>query len=254
MNEQSVKSADRVLDILELFRQHKAPMGVRQIAEYFGYPKVSTSVLLKSMAAKGYLSYDRNAHTFIPTMRVALLGDWLQDSVGSGQHVERMVQRLGGLTGETVVVAARNDIWSQVVLVQPSTYEIQYLPSAGSRRPLAFSGTGFALLAAMNDDEIERVYRASRARLFRSDLPHERTFDVTIDEVAKVRKHGFAMTRGMTTTGATVIVMNLPEIYPETPMVVAVAGISDRVDDERATAIVGIMKRELVKFAADVAQ
>jgi len=253
VKEKSVKSADRVFDILEMFRQHKAPLAVRQIAEYFGYPMVSTAVLLKSMAARGYLSYDRNAHTFIPTMRVALLGDWLQDTADSGQRVERLVQRLGGLTGETVVVAARNDIWSQVVLVQPSTYEIQYLPSAGSRRPLVFSGTGFALLAAMDSDEIERVHRASRARLFPADLPHERTLELTFDEIAKVRKHGFAMTRGMTTVGATVIVMSLPEIYTDTPMVVAVAGISDRIDDEGAAVIVDTMNRELADFAANAA-
>lgn len=254
MNEQSVKSADRVLEILELFRQRKAPLGVREVAEYFGYPKVSTSVLLKSMAAKGYMSYDRKAHTFVPTMRVALLGDWLHDTVDVGQRVERLVQRLGRMTDETVVVAARNDIWSQVVLVQPSTYEIQYLPSAGSRRPLVFSGTGFALLAAMEDDDIERIYRASRARLFRSDLPHERTLESTFDEIAKVRDNGFALTRGMTTAGATVIVMTLPEVYPDATMVVAVAGISDRVDDKRAAEIVRIMDGELATFVADARQ
>ena len=51
----SVKSADRVLDILELFASTDRALALRDVARILGLPKSSTHMLLGTLAARGYL-------------------------------------------------------------------------------------------------------------------------------------------------------------------------------------------------------
>ncbi len=72
-----VKSARRVLEILERFEAEKRPLGVSEIAQVLGYPLSSTSMLLNTLARLGYLNLDPASRKFAPTMSVAMLGDWI---------------------------------------------------------------------------------------------------------------------------------------------------------------------------------
>src|SRR4051794_8560152 len=73
-----VKSAARVLEILEFFDEERAPATARKVAQALGYPQSSTSALLHSLVASGHLRLDARAHTYLPSLRVAMLGSgWL---------------------------------------------------------------------------------------------------------------------------------------------------------------------------------
>ena len=63
----------RVFEVLEFFREMRRPLSVREIAERFDYPLSSTSVLIKSIAELGYLSYDSHVRSYSMTIRVAML-------------------------------------------------------------------------------------------------------------------------------------------------------------------------------------
>ena len=77
-----VKSARRVLEILERFEAEKRPLGVSEIAQVLGYPLSSTSMLLNTLARLGYLNLDPASRKFAPTMSVAMLGDWIAEAIG----------------------------------------------------------------------------------------------------------------------------------------------------------------------------
>jgi hypothetical protein len=70
----AVKSAERVLKILEFFDDIQARATVMDIADTLGLPQSSTSSLLKSLVTLGYLEYEPSNRTYLPTGRVALLG------------------------------------------------------------------------------------------------------------------------------------------------------------------------------------
>src|SRR3954467_12300537 len=72
-----VKSAGRVLQVLEFFDEVQREARVQEIAERLSFPQSSTSVLLKCLVQLGYLDYDANSRSFLPSPRVALLGTWL---------------------------------------------------------------------------------------------------------------------------------------------------------------------------------
>ena len=55
MDNRTVKSADRVFDLLELFERVRRPLRVGEIAERLGVPQSSVSMLLRTMVARGYM-------------------------------------------------------------------------------------------------------------------------------------------------------------------------------------------------------
>jgi len=78
-----IKTAGRVFEVLEYFRQVRRPLAVREIAAHCRYPLSSTAVLLKSMATLGYLTYDHTRKAYFPTVQTAVLGDWVLESLFS---------------------------------------------------------------------------------------------------------------------------------------------------------------------------
>src|SRR5215471_12160295 len=86
-----VKSAGRVLQVLEFFDDIRRESNVVEIKDALGYPQSSTSALLRSLVELGYLNYNNTSRTYIPTTRVALLGTWIDnDLMRDGGLLETM--------------------------------------------------------------------------------------------------------------------------------------------------------------------
>src|SRR3546814_13327494 len=76
-----VKSAGRVLRILEYFDSVQREACVSEISRTLKWPQSSTSDLLKSMVSLGYLHNDRFRRPYRPTRRVCLLGNWVDQAL-----------------------------------------------------------------------------------------------------------------------------------------------------------------------------
>jgi len=80
-----VKSAARVLEVFECFDRVQRPASVTEIARVLGYPQSSTSELLRSLVAPGYLeSEPEDRRSCSPTARLPLPGAWLQPPLAVG--------------------------------------------------------------------------------------------------------------------------------------------------------------------------
>lgn len=77
----TIKSAHRVLEILEYFDQDRRVATVMEMSRTLNYPQSSTSELLRCLTRLGYLHYNRVRRTYSPTARVALLGAWVKPSL-----------------------------------------------------------------------------------------------------------------------------------------------------------------------------
>ena len=226
-----IKTAGRVFEILEYFREVRTPLSVRDIAEHFGYPLSSTSVLAKSIATLGYLSYDSRVRAYSPTILVAMLGDWIYESSFSSAEIVGLMRSLSESTRETVILAVENDIYAQYVQVIQSLQPIQFFVSPGTRRPLCWSGTGWALLASHSDPTIARIHQRSLGRIGRAGLPKTLALEDVMAQVAQIRKHGYVLSRGTNTPGVGVIAMPLPAAANGARLVVGIGGLIERLED-----------------------
>ena len=74
----TVKSATRVLEIFEYFDEVRRPVTIQDVAQALSYPHSSTAALLKSLVSLGYLEHDDRGKTFFPSIRISLLGNWVE--------------------------------------------------------------------------------------------------------------------------------------------------------------------------------
>lgn len=226
-----VKSAARVLEILEHFADRRQASNVGEIAAALRYPQSSASVLLHSLEALGYLSYDAERRHFMPTARVALLGSWIELGLASGA-VPRVLEQIHLETRETVILAIQNGVHAQYIQVLEAESPVRLHLKPGVRRPLVRCAVGWVLLACKSNADISRILRRCNS----SEPPMRRMRErELLDIIDKVRRTGIAMTHGHMTEGAGVIAMMLPKMAHQPPMAVGIGAPIDRLEQKRKT-------------------
>ena len=225
MDQNVVKSAARAIQVLEYFDAVKRAAAVVELADHHDWPHSSTSVLMRSLVALGYLHYDANERTYLPSMRVALLGDWIPDAMFRNGRLMRQMEHLNAETGETIVLAAQNGLHSQYLRVIEGTNIMRMHLHIGTLRSLFGSGTGRMLLASMNDAVIRKLVRKHNAT---SEADRHVEMDRLLAQIAEDRERGYAMSVNQYTPHATLIAMLLPTQPTAKPLTIGVAGLTER--------------------------
>jgi DNA-binding IclR family transcriptional regulator len=238
-NKAVVKSAARVLQILEIFDDTQREMRVGEIAEHTGYPQSSTSVLLKSLASLGYLDFDIATRSYLPTARVALLGAWISDAVANGAVI-RLMEELSEETGATITLAARNGIYAQYIHVLQATNTLRLHTPTGTKRLLVWSAAGFALLRDVPEDEVLMLVRRTNAEQGRHKIDGKQV----LAHIAEFRRQGYFFSRELVTPGGGHISMSLPpgRNRRERPLAIGVSGWIEDLDREE-NRIVRVMRK-----------
>ncbi len=159
-----VKSARRVLEILELFASTDRPLALRDVAAILALPKSSAHMLLGTLEQRGYLVRTGGDHfDLLPAMRDS--GGWIGGPSGRifrAAHpvLDALVERLQ----ETVVLGApTNGLDIRILSHRPSPQAIRYDVSQTKVIPGYCTAMGHAVLSRLPEDEV-------RAYLERADL------------------------------------------------------------------------------------
>src|SRR6187431_558740 len=79
----SVKSAERVLQLLELFDSVQEPITFGRLVATTGWPQSSLAALLTTLCERGYIHHDHQARSYVPTAKVSHLGEWVHDTAAA---------------------------------------------------------------------------------------------------------------------------------------------------------------------------
>src|SRR5580698_9575032 len=161
MSNQLTKSARRVFDILELFRERQCPLRLKDIVDSLAMPTSSAAALLKTMAQLNYLSFESTSRAYLPTLRLSQLGGWVTSANYEGGPIQEAVRRIGRKLGETILLGTVTDIYVEIVDILRARQPLQYFTHVGSRVLLVHSGLGWPLLSGLGDEEVDRIYRST---------------------------------------------------------------------------------------------
>jgi DNA-binding IclR family transcriptional regulator len=220
-----VKSAKRVLEVLECFAQARRPMTGTEIGERLGYPKSSTNALVHSLVSLGYLDLDEAAKTYFPTMRVLLLGDWLPSMLPEALDLDAILTRVRDRTKETVTLSAQAGQEMVFIRILPSKHPIALNLDVGTRAPLVGSAVGMALLSALGDDQLAILIRRSADGRSRNPADRDRLHE----KIRKVRENGYAIAYDGVLPDTGAIAVALPIDPPASPIVLGVGGPVERI-------------------------
>lgn len=246
--ERVVKSASRVMRILELFDVLRREALVSEVSELLDLPQSSTSILLRSMVLMGYLYFNPKSRAFGPTMRVSLLGSWINAPAVNNGSLTGLTERVNMRTGQAVVLAVRNRTWSEYIHVVQATDPLRMFVVKGSRRPLVGTASGCVLLADLPDDEVRRL-----ALRHNAEMGENVSMADLLEKVELVRTQKWASNYNGVTKGGGMIALCLPQFANEERIVIGIAGLTD-VLQEREAEFVQIMREEVAASFDGVAQ
>ncbi|GGZ11155.1 hypothetical protein GCM10011614_27610 [Novosphingobium colocasiae] len=81
-----------------------------EVARALDLPQSSTSGLLDCLLQRGYLQREAPTRAFVPTARLALLGDWVQPARFRSGAVHSVVDRLSNNLSGSVILASLNGV------------------------------------------------------------------------------------------------------------------------------------------------
>lgn len=194
-----VKSATRVLDLLELLATHPAALRIKDIATELDIPQSSASMLVATVEQRGYL--EREGDRFRITRELTESG-WVAGKRGVMLRAARPhMQKLTEITGESCFLG-----------VLTKTHMLQYVEKVVSQSSLRYDAdlrapraayattNGLALLAALPPEELESYLDNVKLEAI---TPHTITSTHRLRaEIEKVGREGFSELRDTHVVGA----------------------------------------------------
>jgi IclR family acetate operon transcriptional repressor len=192
----TVKSAMRTLDIIEYVVSRGRSLVAQEISEALSIPVSSLSYLLATLVERDYLARTGRRYTAGPGL------ERLQTRTSSftlAEIVAPLVRTLRIQLNETTTFFVRRGWELEALVTETSEHALRYALQTGVHAPLHGPSAGKALLAAMEDSELERYFAETERAVF---TPATIVSEAPLRaEIADIRRTGIARTHEEYTPG-----------------------------------------------------
>jgi len=201
----TIKSAHRVLEILEYFDQDRRHATVMDMSRTLNYPQSSTSELLRCLTRLGYLHYNRFRRTYSPTARVALLGAWVKPSLFRGGPVLSVIDEIAQATNETVLLSTTTNYVVQHLHVLHGNADEAVDAHGGDTRPVLHSPQGRLLLSSYRNEHIRSAVH--RLNADEPDPARHVKIPEVVNELTALREKGWIIAHEEDGTGCVAVLL-----------------------------------------------
>jgi IclR family acetate operon transcriptional repressor len=229
INESSVGTLARGLDILELFASADPELSQKDISEILDLPMATVHRLVAVLTERGWLDRDPLTRRLRLGLEVARLVPALLAGMRLPELARPHLLRLAADVQETVNAAILEGADVLYLLSEPGTRLLTPRVSVGTRLPAHCTALGKCLLAQLPED---------LARVTLGDEPYERRTDRThstwkglADDLAAIRVSGVAISEGEYEVG--LVSIAVPVCWIDDP---GTAAINVSLPSGRATA------------------
>lgn len=230
-----IKSAARVIEVLELFAAAPHPTSLKDISTRLRYPQSSTTVLMKSLVSLGYLNYDPSKRVYFPTLRVTSLGNWIPAALFGEGKILDVLNDIHNATGETVALTVLNDVYVQYIKVIQSNHALRINIPEGSMREVTRSAAGWLLLSQKSDDEVDRLAR--RANIAVKKTEERVNVGEIVRAMAQLRREKWAYSENIPILGAATVAVPLNTRLQGQPVILGMGGPVERLRPLRPKAL-----------------
>jgi DNA-binding IclR family transcriptional regulator len=249
----AVKSADRVVTLLERLAESSSELSHTDLAEALAIPKSSLSQLLKTLLARRWLTYSPDAKTYGLGPAVSVIARRAQQVVRVPELAADILARLTAATSETCAVnLLMNGDESEVVATVLSPQRLLSTMRLGDRAPLYATSGGKAMLAFLAPSAIAAYLARVRFVPFTNKTLSSRAR--LSAELVQIRGAGFALSREEYTAG--VIGLACP-VIDATGVVLAAVNIAmpaSRYSPKAHPALINQLRRATAELTARLAR
>lgn len=245
-----VKSADRVLDLLELLASTGRAMTHAELARRTGIPKSSLTQLLRTLVQRGYVEQAAGSPQFQLGERTYALARRGADSRDLVQLGQSWLNRLMRSTGESASLSVLRDDKVERVAAAATSRAVLYSTHVGVLAPLYAISPGKVLLAWLPPGEREAYLR--RVQLQPRTEQTIRSVAVLRRQLQAVREEGVAWSYGEFTAGVVGIAVPVLDVHGRALAAVGIALPTDRLDEARRPALLQALRSTAREIAQAV--
>jgi DNA-binding IclR family transcriptional regulator len=238
----SVKSAQRVLALLEFFAECRRPSTVKEICNALGSPQSSTSILMKSLYDAGFFDHDQRSGMYSPNIRLVLATAWIGEQLFSERSLMHLMEQIQAACGHSVMIGKQDRLHVRYLHVLQSTRHDIMRAETGSLRPLFRTASGRMLLTTKTEREMSLLLRRTNAMETDPALRVEEGAARHARETAL--RQGFAISMGSSQPGAGALAILLPVPRNSEPLTLSIGGPLKEIERDQKKLLA--MVRELI--------
>jgi DNA-binding IclR family transcriptional regulator len=156
------RSVGRAFEVLEYFRNARAPCSTPELEKALNVPYSSVRAILKSLKTLGYLEFHAERKTYFPTEKLMNLGNWVHGAMFESEPLTQLLHSVHRRLDETIAIATPNFIFCNLIGVRNGSRPQSLQVPGGIGLTLAQSTAGRVLLSQMSDTQIERLVQHTR--------------------------------------------------------------------------------------------
>ena len=248
------QSVDRALKLLSLVgRRGRSGMSLNEIVEASGFNKATTRRLLLALMRARLIEQDEAGRRYYVGQEAYVLGVFAADRFGLLQMSMESLIRISRKTSDTSFLSVRRHTHSICLHREEGTFPIRsHVLQKGFEHPLGIGAGSLAMLAALDDEEIEAVMGHNAAEITQ-DYPNLPTNYIP-EGVAAARIKGYAVNPGMIYPNSWAIGVALR--YPDGGLAgaISVTAIDSRMQEPRQRELAAILREEATYIETKLAQ
>ena len=196
---EGVRAVDRALDILMAFRSGDQHLSAGDLLKRVDLSRPTLYRLLRTLEQRGFVVSSGEPQRFQLGPSVAHLAHVWTSGLDLAELSQPMMRRLWEQTGETVALLVHHGQERVCVAEMPSAQPLSFKRGVGHSESVILGASGRIILAFTND----------APRYIEGKIPKSRQ-KVYLDELARIREAGYAISRDELIQGAVAIAAAMP--------------------------------------------
>jgi IclR family acetate operon transcriptional repressor len=233
-NRYTIQSVDKALDLLELLAD-EGSMSLIELTERLNQPKSSTYRILLTLENRGFIARSDEDGKYCLGYKQLMLTRKLLERNNLRAAALQEMKRLSELFGDTINLGVLVEGSVLYVEIIESNHALRMTDTVGSKAPVHATAIGKAIAAHLPQGELEELldgcdYEALTERTIRSREPF-------LDELAKVRKAGYAFDNQEVVEGACCVAAPVFNMFGQVAGAISVSGPVHRYLPDKAPEI-----------------
>jgi len=186
-----MSSLQKTIAILNSFSPDKPELTVSSIADNLNIPRSTVYRILSILTKAGLLEKKPGKGTYVVGRTLYTLGSLYLSTTDLYHAAEPVIQAINDITGEVTNLSILDDKGNITMLLrEESKHPLRHVVHVGSSAPAYTRASGKALLSALTDEEIDRLYPEEKLKQLTSKTIATKTG--LKHELEQVRENGFA--------------------------------------------------------------
>jgi DNA-binding IclR family transcriptional regulator len=212
-----MRSVQRVLAVFESFTPEKSSLSLHELSERIELPKSTAFRFVQSLEKAGYL-VRLDDQTYCLSFRFIRFSGLVKSTLGIREIARPILTELAERTRETATLHTRSGVQRVCIDVVATASPLRSVSQPGEQARLGAGGASSKVLAAFLSQKEAAPIVAEMA------LSSQRTQVAVREELAEVRKRGFAVSHGERVLGVWAVAAPILGVDDAVNYCVAVAG------------------------------